>query len=101
MDDQRHAQEGTPVLPSNPREPEDCRAASEVFAPEGNKWTLRVRDGHLTVSASRLLCLITDSEQTLRHVGYWPQADYTHPHSMSWSVRSSGGIGTLRPLWRF
>jgi DNA-binding HxlR family transcriptional regulator len=38
----RRAQEGTPVLPSNLHEPEDCRAASEVLARVGDKWTVLV-----------------------------------------------------------
>ena len=39
----RRAQEGTPVLPSNLHEPEDCRAASEVLGRVGDSsscWTL-------------------------------------------------------------
>src|SRR5262252_5706028 len=36
------AQEGTPVLPSNLHEPEGCRAASEVLARVGDKWTVLV-----------------------------------------------------------
>jgi DNA-binding HxlR family transcriptional regulator len=38
----QRAQEGTPVLPSNLHEPEDCRAASEVLARVGDKWTVLV-----------------------------------------------------------
>jgi DNA-binding HxlR family transcriptional regulator len=38
----RHTQEGTSVLPSNLHEPEDCRAASEVLARVGDKWTVLV-----------------------------------------------------------
>ena len=38
----RHAQEGTPVIPSNLHEPEDCRAASEVLSRVGDKWTILV-----------------------------------------------------------
>ena len=38
----RRAQEGTPVLPSNLHEPDDCRAASEVLARVGDKWTVLV-----------------------------------------------------------
>ena len=36
------AQEGTPVIPGNLHEPEDCRAASEVLARVGDKWTVLV-----------------------------------------------------------
>jgi DNA-binding HxlR family transcriptional regulator len=38
----RRAQEGTSVIPSNLHEPEDCRAASEVLARVGDKWTVLV-----------------------------------------------------------
>jgi len=38
----RRAQEGTPVLPSNLHEPDDCRAASEVLGRVGDKWTVLV-----------------------------------------------------------
>ena len=38
----RRAQEGTPVIPGNLHEPEDCRAASEVLARVGDKWTVLV-----------------------------------------------------------
>ena len=38
----RPTQEGTSVLPSNLHEPEDCRAASEVLARVGDKWTVLV-----------------------------------------------------------
>src|SRR5262249_11529980 len=38
----RRAQEGTPVLPSNLREPDNCRAASEVLSRVGDKWTVLV-----------------------------------------------------------
>src|SRR5215467_12536724 len=38
----QRAQEGTPVLPSNLHEPEDCRAASEVLSRVGDKWTILV-----------------------------------------------------------
>src|SRR5215471_7100211 len=38
----RRAEEGTPVLPSNLHEPDDCRAASEVLAHVGDKWTVLV-----------------------------------------------------------
>jgi len=38
----RRAQEGTPVLPSNLHQPDDCRAASEVLARVGDKWTVLV-----------------------------------------------------------
>jgi DNA-binding HxlR family transcriptional regulator len=38
----QRTQEGTPVLPSNLHEPEDCRAASEVLARVGDKWTVLV-----------------------------------------------------------
>lgn len=35
-------QEGTLVIPGNLHEPEDCRAASEVLARVGDKWTVLV-----------------------------------------------------------
>ena len=38
----QRAQEGTPVIPSNLHEPEDCRAASEVLSRVGDKWTILV-----------------------------------------------------------
>src|SRR6201989_1956639 len=38
----RRRQEGTPVIPGNLHEPEDCRAASEVLARVGDKWTVLV-----------------------------------------------------------
>ena len=38
----RRRQEGTPLLPSNLHEPEDCRAVSEVLARVGDKWTVLV-----------------------------------------------------------
>jgi DNA-binding HxlR family transcriptional regulator len=38
----RRAQEGTPMLPSNLHEPEDCRAVSEVLSRVGDKWTVLV-----------------------------------------------------------
>jgi len=38
----RRTQEGTPVLPSNLHEPDDCRAASEVLGRVGDKWTVLV-----------------------------------------------------------
>jgi DNA-binding HxlR family transcriptional regulator len=38
----RRAQEGTPVLPSNLHEPDNCRAASEVLSRVGDKWTVLV-----------------------------------------------------------
>jgi DNA-binding HxlR family transcriptional regulator len=38
----QRAQEGTPVIPGNLHEPEDCRAASEVLARVGDKWTVLV-----------------------------------------------------------
>src|SRR6266568_7078991 len=38
----RPRQEGTPLLPSNLHEPEDCRAVSEVLARVGDKWTVLV-----------------------------------------------------------
>jgi DNA-binding HxlR family transcriptional regulator len=38
----RRAQEGTPVIPGNLHEPEGCRAASEVLARVGSKWTVLV-----------------------------------------------------------
>jgi DNA-binding HxlR family transcriptional regulator len=38
----RRAQEGTSVIPGNLHEPEDCRAASEVLARVGDKWTVLV-----------------------------------------------------------
>jgi DNA-binding HxlR family transcriptional regulator len=38
----RRAQEGTPVIPGNLHEPEDCRAASEVLGRVGDKWTVLV-----------------------------------------------------------
>ena len=39
---ERRRQEGTSVLPSNLHEPGDCRAASEVLARVGDKWTVLV-----------------------------------------------------------
>src|SRR6266571_2052974 len=39
---QKSAQEGTPVLPRNLHEPEDCRAVSEVLSRVGDKWTVLV-----------------------------------------------------------
>jgi DNA-binding HxlR family transcriptional regulator len=36
------AQEGTPMIPSNLHEPEDCRAVSEVLSRVGDKWTVLV-----------------------------------------------------------
>ena len=38
----QRAQEGTLVIPTNLHEPEDCRAASEVLARVGDKWTVLV-----------------------------------------------------------
>jgi DNA-binding HxlR family transcriptional regulator len=38
----RRAQEGTPVLPRNLHEPEDCRAVSEVLSRVGDKWSVLV-----------------------------------------------------------
>src|SRR5262245_35327550 len=38
----QRAQVGTPVIPGNLHEPEDCRAASEVLARVGDKWTVLV-----------------------------------------------------------
>jgi DNA-binding HxlR family transcriptional regulator len=35
-------QEGTPRLPDNLHEPEDCRAVSEVLSRVGDKWTVLV-----------------------------------------------------------
>jgi DNA-binding HxlR family transcriptional regulator len=36
------AQEGTPRLPDNLHEPEDCRAIGEVLSRVGDKWTVLV-----------------------------------------------------------
>src|SRR5260221_12628012 len=38
----RTAQEGTRTIPGNLHVPEDCRAASEVLARVGDKWTVLV-----------------------------------------------------------
>ena len=38
----KNAQVGTPRLPGNLHEPEDCRAVSEVLARVGDKWTVLV-----------------------------------------------------------
>src|SRR6202158_1904713 len=38
----RNAQEGTFSIPGNLHVPEDCRAASEVLARVGDKWTVLV-----------------------------------------------------------
>src|SRR5580700_7383684 len=38
----RNAQEGTRMIPGNLHVPEDCRAASEVLARVGDKWTVLV-----------------------------------------------------------
>jgi len=38
----RRTQVGTLVLPRNLREPEDCRAVSEVLSRVGDKWTVLV-----------------------------------------------------------
>jgi DNA-binding HxlR family transcriptional regulator len=38
----RNAQEGTRTIPGNLHVPEDCRAASEVLARVGDKWTVLV-----------------------------------------------------------
>ena len=38
----RRKQEGTSVLPSNLRVPEDCRAVSDVLSRVGDKWTILV-----------------------------------------------------------
>src|SRR6516164_9715113 len=38
----RRRQEGTSLIPSNLHVPEDCRAASEVLARVGDKWTVLV-----------------------------------------------------------
>jgi DNA-binding HxlR family transcriptional regulator len=35
-------QEGTPVLPTNLHDPDDCRAVSEVLSRVGDKWTILV-----------------------------------------------------------
>jgi DNA-binding HxlR family transcriptional regulator len=39
---ERRKQEGTPMLPGNLHEPDDCRAISEVLARVGDKWTVLV-----------------------------------------------------------
>src|SRR6266566_4064845 len=38
----RRRQEGTPLIPSNLHQPEDCRAVSEILARVGDKWTVLV-----------------------------------------------------------
>jgi DNA-binding HxlR family transcriptional regulator len=38
----RNAQEGTRMIPGHLDVPEDCRAASEVLARVGDKWTVLV-----------------------------------------------------------
>ena len=38
----RNTQEGTRTIPGNLHVPEDCRAASEVLARVGDKWTVLV-----------------------------------------------------------
>jgi DNA-binding HxlR family transcriptional regulator len=38
----QRAQEGTPMIPGNLHEPEDCRAVSEVLSRIGDKWTVLV-----------------------------------------------------------
>jgi DNA-binding HxlR family transcriptional regulator len=38
----RHAQEGTPMIPGNLHEADDCRAVSEVLSRIGDKWTVLV-----------------------------------------------------------
>src|ERR1700730_7079710 len=38
----RNAQEGTRMIPGNLDVPDDCRAASEVLARVGDKWTVLV-----------------------------------------------------------
>src|ERR1700736_5486935 len=38
----RRLQEGTSLIPSSLRVPEDCRAVSEVLARVGDKWTVLV-----------------------------------------------------------
>src|SRR5216683_5865341 len=53
----RNAQEGTRTIPGNLHVPEDCRAASEVLARVGDKWTVLVvstlGDGPMRFNALR------------------------------------------------